>query len=193
MLRGNLAADLVLNRRSRSAATRRFSFEPIRLASLSLADLGCESDSCLVRGESILPFSPRAWPQGRGAWASRQSAPPEPMLADVACGSDFYFAAAIRVRLSIVARVALLRVASLSSQFDSPACRSLTWAAKVAFVEYCSIAISVKRILHGPGNLSGPFCLPGRQLRLLKDASKPVAQPRGRFFAIMGQFSGEKI
>ena len=28
---------------------------------------------------------------------------------------------------------------------------------------------------------------------LLKDASKPVAQPRGRFFAIMGQFSGEKL
>lgn len=49
MLRGNLAADLVLNRRSRSAATRRFSFEPIRLASLPLADLGCESGSCLVR------------------------------------------------------------------------------------------------------------------------------------------------
>ena len=193
MLRGNLAADLVLNRRSRSAATRRSSFEPIRLASLPLADLGCESGSCLVRGESILPFSPRAWPQGQCAWASRQSAPPEPMLADVACESDFCFAAAIRVRLSIVARVALLRVASLSSQFDSPACRSLTWAAKVAFVEYCSIAISVKRILYGPGNLPGPFCLPGRQLRLLKDASKPVAQPCGRFFAIMGQFSGEKI
>ena len=134
----------------------------------------------------ILPFSPRAWPQGQCAWASRQSAPPEPMLADVACGSEFCFAAAIRARLSIVARVALLRVAPLSSQFDSPACRSLTWAAKVAFVEYCSIAISVKRILHGPGNLPGPFCLPGRQLRLLKDASKPVAQPRGRFFAIMG-------
>ena len=110
MLRGNLAADLALNRRSRSAATRRFSFEPIRLASLPLADLGCESGSCLVRGESILPFSPRAWPQGQCAWASRQSAPPEPMLADVACGSDFCFAAAIRVRLSIVARVALLRV-----------------------------------------------------------------------------------
>lgn len=141
----------------------------------------------------ILPFSPRAWPQGQCAWASRQSAPPEPMLADVACGSDFYFAAAIRARLSIVARVALLRVASLSSQFDSPACRSLTWAAKVALVEYCSIAISMKRILYGPGNLPGPFCLPGRQLRLLKDASKPVAQPCGRFFAIMGQFSGEKI
>ena len=193
MLRGNLAADLALNRRSRSAATRRFSFEPIRLASLPLADLGCESGSCLVRGESILPFSPRVWPQGQCAWASRQSAPPEPMLADVACGSDFCFAAAIRVRPSIVARVALLRVASLSSQFDSPACRSLTWAAKVAFVEYCSIAISVKRILYGPGNLPGPFCLPGRQLRLLKDASKPVAQPCGRFFAIMGQFSGEKI
>lgn len=102
MLRGNLAADLVLNRRSRSAATRRFSFEPIRLASLPFADLGCDA-------------------------------------------------------------------------------------------EYCSIAISVKRILYGPGNLPGPFCLPGRQLRLLKDASKPVAQPRGRFFAIMGQFSGEKI
>ena len=193
MLRGNLAADLVLNRRSRSAATRRFSFEPIRLASLPLADLGCESDSCLVRGESILPFSPRAWPQGQCAWASRQSAPPEPMLADVACGSEFCFAAAIRARLSIVARVALLRVASLSSQFDSPACRSLIRAAKVAFVEYCSIAISVKRILYGLGNLPGPFCLPGRQLRLLKDASKPVAQPCGRFFAIMGQFSGEKI
>ncbi len=193
MLRGNLAADLVLNRRSRSAATRRFSFEPIRLASLPLADLGCESGSCLVWGESILPFSPRAWLQGRCAWASRQSAPPEPMLADVACGSDFCFAAAIRARPSIVARVALLRVASLSNQFDSPACRSLTWAARVAFVEYCSIAISVKRILYGPGNLPGPFCLPGRQLRLLKDASKPVAQPRGRFFAIMGQFSGEKI
>lgn len=110
MLRGNLAADLVLNRRSRSAATRRFSFEPIRLASLPLADLGCESGSCLVRGESILPFSPRAWPQGQCAWASRQSAPPEPMLADVACGSDFCFAAAIRARPSIVARVALLRV-----------------------------------------------------------------------------------
>ena len=193
MLRGNLAADLALNRRSRSAATRRFSFEPIRLASLPLADLGCESGSCLVRGESILPFSPRAWPQGQCAWASRQSAPPERMLADVACGSEFCFAAAIRVRLSIVARVALLRVASLSSQFDSPICRSLTWAAKVAFVEYCSIAISVKRILYGPGNLPGPFCLPGRQLRLLKDASKPVAQPCGRFFAIMGPFSGEKI
>lgn len=96
MLRGNLAADLALNRRSRSAATRRFSL-------------------------------------------------------------------------------------------------SLTWAAKVTFVEYRSIAISVKRILYGPGNLPGPFCFPGRQLRLLKDASKPVAQPRGRFFAIMGQFSGEKI
>ena len=193
MLRGNLAADLALNRRSRSAATRRSSFEPIRLASLSLADLGCESGSCLVRGESMLPFSPRAWPQGQCAWASRQSAPPEPMLADVVCGSDFCFAAAIRVRLSIVARVALLRVASLSGQFDSPAYRSLTWAAKVAFVECCSIAISVKRILYGPGNLPGPFCLPGRQLRLLKDASKPVAQPCSRFFAIMGQFSGEKI
>ena len=193
MLRGNLAADLALNRRSRSAATRRFSFEPIRLASLPLADLGCESGSCLVWGESILPFSPRTWPQGQCAWASRQSAPPERMLADVACGSEFCFAAAIRVRLSIVARVALLRVASLSSQFDSPACRSLTWAAKVAFVEYCSIAISVKRILYGPENLPGPFCLPGRQLRLLKDASKPVAQPCGRFFAIMGPFSGEKI
>ena len=193
MLRGNLAADLALNRRSRSAATRRFSFEPIRLASLPLADLCCESGSCLVRGESILPFGPRAWPQGQCARASRQSAPPEPMLADVACGSDFCFAAAIHARPSIVARVALLRVASLSNQFDSPACRSLTWAAKVAFVECCSIAISVKRILHGPGNLPGPFCLPGRQLRLLKDASKPVAQPRGRFFAIMGQFSGEKI
>ncbi|WP_288482610.1 hypothetical protein [uncultured Slackia sp.] len=48
MLRGNLAADLVFNRRSRSAATRRFSFEPIRLASLPLADLGCESGICLV-------------------------------------------------------------------------------------------------------------------------------------------------
>ena len=139
-----------------------------------------------------MPFSPRAWPQGQCAWASRQSAPPEPMLADVACGSDFCFAAAIRAQPSIVARVALLRVASLSSQFDSPACRLLTWAAKVAFVEYCSIAISVKRILYGPGNLSGPFCLPGRQLRLLKDVSKPVAQPCGRFFAIMGRFSGEK-
>ena len=195
MLRGNLAADLALNRRSRSAATRRFSFEPIRLASLPLADLGCESGSCLVRGESILPFSPRAWPQGQCAWASRQSAPPEPMLADVVCGSDFCFVAAIwrPTWFSIVARVALLRVAPLSGQFDLPACRSLTWAAKVAFVEYCSIAISVKRILHGPGNLPGPFCLPGRQLRLLKDAPKPVAQPCGRFFAIMGQFSGEKI
>ena len=105
MLRGNLAADLALNRRSRSAAMRRFSFEPIRLAGLPLADLGCES----------------------------------------------------------------------------------------GIVEYCLIAISVKRILYGPGNLPGPFCLPGRQLRLLKDASKPVAQPCGRFFAIMGQFSGEKI
>jgi hypothetical protein len=48
MLRGNLAADLALNRRSRSAATRRFSFEPIRLASLPLADLGCESGICRV-------------------------------------------------------------------------------------------------------------------------------------------------
>ena len=48
MLRGNLAADLVLNRRSRSAATRHFSFEPIRLASLPLADLGCESGICRV-------------------------------------------------------------------------------------------------------------------------------------------------
>lgn len=134
------------------------------------------ADAALGSGESILPFSPRAWPQGQCAWASRQSAPPEPMLADVACGSDFCFAAAIHARPSIVARVALLRVASLSSQFDSPACRSLTWAAKVAFVEYCSIAISVKRILYGPGNLPGPFCLPGRQLRLFKDASKPVAQ-----------------
>ena len=48
MLRGNLAADLVLNRRSRSAATRRFSSEPIRIASLPLADLGCESGICQV-------------------------------------------------------------------------------------------------------------------------------------------------
>ncbi len=126
-------------------------------------------------------------------WASRQSAPPEPMLADVACGSDFCFAAAIRVRLSIVARVALLRVASLSSQFDSPACRSLTWAAKVTFVEHCSIAISVKRILYGPGNLPGPFCFPGRQLRLLKDASKPVAQPCGPVFCYHGAVFWEKI
>lgn len=84
MLRGNLAADLVLNRRSRSAATRRSSFGPIRLASLPLADLGCESGSCLVWGGNVLTFSARAWPQGQCAWASRQSAPPEPTLADVA-------------------------------------------------------------------------------------------------------------
>ena len=70
--------------RSRSAAARRSSFVPIRLASLPLADLGCESGSCLVRSENVLLFSPRAWSQGQCAWASRQSAPPEPMLADVA-------------------------------------------------------------------------------------------------------------
>ena len=52
---------------------------------------------------------------------------------------------------------------------------------------------SAERRKYGLGNLPGPFCLPGRQLCLLKDASKPVAQPRGRFFAIMGQFSGEKL
>ena len=97
----------------------------------------------------ILPFSPRAWPQGQCAWASRQSAPPEPMLADVACGSDFYFAAAIRARLSIVARVALLRVASLSSQFDSPACRSLTWAVKVALVWSGAKASCHSALAHG--------------------------------------------
>ena len=148
MLRGNLAADLVLNRRSRSAATRRFSFEPIRLASLPLADLGCESGSCLVRGESILPFSPRAWPQGQCAWASRQSAPPESMLADVACGSDFCFAAAIRARLSIVARVTLLRVASLSSQFDSPACRrSGSWSAASSSCPRLAFERCVKTLL----------------------------------------------
>lgn len=151
------------------------------------------ADAALGSGGHLAIQPSRMAARPKCAWASRQSAPPEPMLADVACGSEFCFAAAIRARLSIVVRVALLRVASLSSQFDSPACRSLTWAVKVAFVEYCSIAISVKRILYGPGNLPGPFCLPGRQLRLLKDASKPVAQPCGRFFAIMGQFSGEKI
>ena len=105
MLRGNLTADLALNRRSRSAATRRFSFEPIRLAGLPLADLGCESGICRVlldRDQRETDF----------AWTSESS-----------------------------------------------------WS----------------------------ICFPGRQLRLLKDASKPVAQPRGRFFAIMGQFSGEKI
>ena len=70
---------------------------------------------------------------------------------------------------------------------------SLTLLAKVAAAEHGSIAFDVNPILYGPGNLPGPFCLPARQLRLLKDASKPVAQPRGRFFAIMGQFSGEKL
>lgn len=71
--------------------------------------------------------------------------------------------------------------------------RSLTLPAKAAAVERGSIAFDMNPILYGLGNLPGPFCLPGRQLLLLKDASKPVAQPRGRFFAIMGQFSGEKI
>lgn len=70
---------------------------------------------------------------------------------------------------------------------------SLTLLAKAAAVEYGSIAFDVNSILYGLGNLPGPFCLPGRQLRLLKDTSKPAAQPRGRFFAIMGQFSGEKL
>ena len=63
----------------------------------------------------------------------------------------------------------------------------------LAAVEYGSITFDVRSIWYGPGNLLGPFCLPARQLCLLKDASKPVARPRGRFFAIMGQFSGEKL
>lgn len=58
MLRGNLAADLTLNHRSRSAATRRFSFEPIRLASLP-------TEWLVVCGVIVLP--------ALGAWTLRKS------------------------------------------------------------------------------------------------------------------------
>ena len=58
MLRGNLAADLVLNRRSRSAATRRFSFEPIRLASLP-------TEWLVVCGVIVLP--------ALGVWTLRKN------------------------------------------------------------------------------------------------------------------------
>ena len=147
LCRGSSRATL--NRRSRSAATRRSSFGPIRLAGLPLADLGCESGFCLVRGVNILPFSPRAWPQGQCAWASRQSAPPDPC--------------------------------------------SLTWAAKAALVEYDLVALDAKPILYGPGSIPRSICLPRWRFRLSNGVPKPAARSRGRFFAIMGQFSGEKI